>query len=78
MADKVVLFEQKRPLSLSLSVMFLRGRNRAEKRRGRAVPRPCYTNIIQMNGVVVVVVLVVVDPNFFLHPSDAPDGREKT
>lgn len=72
MADKVVLFEQKRPLSLSLSVMFLRGRNRAEKRRGRAVPRPCYTNIIQMNGV-----LVVVDPNFFLHPSDAPDGREK-
>lgn len=30
--DKVVLFEQKRPGL----VMFLRGRNRAEKRRGRA------------------------------------------
>lgn len=31
--------------------MFLRGRNRAEKRRGRAVLRSRYTNIIQMNAV---------------------------
>lgn len=34
-ADKVVLFEQKRPGL----VMFLRGRNRAEKRQGRARAR---------------------------------------
>ena len=55
-ADKMVLFEQKRPGL----VMFLRGRNRAEKHRGRGSSLALHEYYSNERCCVVVVVVVVV------------------